>query len=106
MLDNITSRKPLPGSTTSNSLNTSQRPSAKARVSDERRRPAFAVPPRTAHELLRIVRAAQPIPRVAVARRLGVKRSIVTALVKPLLDSGVLREAAPERTIVPRRGRP
>jgi predicted NBD/HSP70 family sugar kinase len=50
----------------------------------------------TTRELLRIVRAAQPIPRVAVARRLGVHRRRITVLVKPLLDSGVLREAAPD----------
>lgn len=54
------------------------------------------VPTQTTRELLRIVRAAQPIPRVAVARRLGVHRRRITVLVKPLLDSGVLREAAPD----------
>lgn len=62
--------------------------------------------PPTTHELLRIVRAAQPISRTAVARRLGVTRGTVTVLVKPLLDSGALREAAPEQTVVPRVGRP
>ena len=62
--------------------------------------------PPTTHELLRIVRAAQPISRTAVARRLGVTRGTVTVLVKPLLDSGALREAAPETTIVGRIGRP
>ena len=50
----------------------------------------------TTHELLRIVRASQPIPRVAVARRLGLHRRRITVLVKPLIDSGVLREGAPE----------
>jgi len=53
----------------------------------------------TTHELLRIVRAAQPIPRVAVARRLGVHRRRVTVLVKPLIDSGILREGAPDRSV-------
>lgn len=62
--------------------------------------------PPTTHELLRIVRAAQPISRTDVARRLGVTRGTVTVLVKPLLDSGALREAAPEQTVVPRVGRP
>lgn len=62
--------------------------------------------PPTTHELLRIVRAAQPISRTAVARRLGVTRGTVTVLVKPLLNSGALREAAPEQTIVGRVGRP
>ena len=62
--------------------------------------------PPTTHELLRIVRAAQPISRTAVARRLGVTRGTVTVLVKPLLDSGALREAAPEQRILRRVGRP
>ena len=57
------------------------------------------VPVQTTHELLRIVRAAQPIPRVAVARRLGVHRRRVTVLVKPLIDSGILREGAPDRSL-------
>ena len=55
-------------------------------------------PNQATHELLRIVRAAQPIPRVAVARRLGVHRRKITVLVKPLIDSGILREGAPERS--------
>jgi predicted NBD/HSP70 family sugar kinase len=59
----------------------------------------------TTRELLRIVRAAQPIPRVAVARRLGVHRRRITVLVKPLLDSGVLREGAADPR-VHRVGRP
>jgi predicted NBD/HSP70 family sugar kinase len=65
-----------------------------------------AVPTQTVRELLRIVRAAQPIPRVAVARRLGVHRRRITVLVRPLIDSGILREGAPDPTIVPRVGRP
>ncbi|HEY6803506.1 MAG TPA: ROK family protein [Pyrinomonadaceae bacterium] len=63
-------------------------------------------PTQTAHELLRIVRASQPIPRVAVARRLGVHRRRITVLVKPLIDSGVLREGAPERSAHRGVGRP
>src|SRR5690349_3459408 len=59
----------------------------------------------TTRELLRIVRAAQPIPRVAVARRLGVHRRRITVLVRPLIDSGVLREGRPDPTIR-RVGRP
>jgi predicted NBD/HSP70 family sugar kinase len=45
-----------------------------------------------ARMILRLVRAAQPIPRVEIARRLGVNRSTVTDVVKPLLADGVLRE--------------
>lgn len=56
------------------------------------------IPAQTTRELLRIVRAAQPIPRVAVARRLGVHRRRITVIVKPLLDSGVLREGTPDLT--------
>ena len=62
--------------------------------------------PQTTHELLRIVRAAQPIPRVAVARRLGVHRRRITVLVRPLIDSGVLREGVPERSAGRGVGRP
>ena len=65
-----------------------------------------AIPAQATRELLRIVRAAQPIPRVAVARRLGVHRRRITVLVKPLIDSGILREGAPDPTIVRRVGRP
>jgi predicted NBD/HSP70 family sugar kinase len=45
-----------------------------------------------ARMILRLVRAAQPLPRVEIARRLGVNRSTVTEVVKPLTTSGVLRE--------------
>ena len=45
-----------------------------------------------ARMILRLVRAAQPIPRVEIARRLGVHRSTVTEILKPMITSGVLRE--------------
>src|SRR5215213_5596992 len=51
-----------------------------------------ASPARTAQMLLRLVRAAQPISRVELARRLDVNRSTVTELVKPLIAAGVVRE--------------
>src|SRR5204862_7693463 len=60
----------------------------------------------TARAMLRLVRAAQPISRVDLARRLAVNRSTVTVMVTPLIASGVLREAAPEPTAGNRRGRP
>ncbi|MFL6210107.1 MAG: ROK family protein [Pyrinomonadaceae bacterium] len=47
---------------------------------------------RTARTLLRLVRAAQPISRIELARRLGVNRSTVTEICKPLLAAGVVRE--------------
>ena len=59
----------------------------------------------TARTMLRIVRAAQPISRVDLARRLEVNRSTVTEIVKPLIASGVLCEAAPEQKAA-RLGRP
>src|SRR5258708_36919204 len=46
----------------------------------------------TARAMLRIVRAAQPISRVDLARRLEVNRSPVTGILTPLIASGVLRQ--------------
>lgn len=51
----------------------------------------------TTRAMLRMVRAAQPISRADLARRLEVHRSTITEMVKPLLASGLLREAAPEQ---------
>lgn len=45
--------------------------------------------------LLRLVRARQPISRAELARQLGVERSTVTDIVKPLINSRVLRETEP-----------
>jgi len=56
--------------------------------------------------ILRIVHAAQPISRADLARRLKVTRSTITELVKPLIASGVLREAAPATGGSNRVGRP
>jgi len=42
--------------------------------------------------LLRLVRAAQPISRAELARRLGVNRSTVTDAFKPLITAGVVCE--------------
>ena len=42
-----------------------------------------------------MVRAAQPISRADLARRLELHRSTITEMVKPLLASGLLREAEP-----------
>jgi predicted NBD/HSP70 family sugar kinase len=61
-----------------------------------------------ARMILRLVRAAQPIPRVEIARRLGVNRSTVTEVVKPLLAEGILREGqeTPTAGVVRTSGRP
>lgn len=42
--------------------------------------------------LLRLLRAAQPISRVELARRLGLNRSTVTDIFKPLIAAGVVIE--------------
>lgn len=60
----------------------------------------------TARFLLKLVRAAQPISRAELARRLNVNRSTVTEIVRPLLDSGVLREDAHKLSTTMRAGRP
>jgi predicted NBD/HSP70 family sugar kinase len=44
--------------------------------------------------LLRLLRAAQPISRAELARRVGVNRSTVTDTFKPLIAAGVVREEA------------
>ncbi|HEY0659564.1 MAG TPA: ROK family transcriptional regulator [Pyrinomonadaceae bacterium] len=51
-----------------------------------------AAPAKTARMLLRMVRAAQPISRIELARRLGINRSTVTDIFKPLISAGILRE--------------
>lgn len=42
--------------------------------------------------LLKLIRAAQPITRTAIAERLKIDKSTVTENVKPLIDRGILRE--------------
>lgn len=46
----------------------------------------------TSRMLLRLVRAAQPISRIELARRLAVNRSTITDIVKPLVKSGLIVE--------------
>jgi predicted NBD/HSP70 family sugar kinase len=48
---------------------------------------------KTERTLLRLVRAAQPIPRIELARRLNINRSTVSEIFKPLIASGVVCEA-------------
>src|SRR6266498_1271971 len=59
----------------------------------------------TTRAMLRMVRSAQPISRADLARRLEVHRSTITEMVKPLIASGLLREAQPEQ-LRARLGRP
>jgi predicted NBD/HSP70 family sugar kinase len=49
-------------------------------------------PARATVMLLRLLRAAQPISRAELARRVGVNRSTVTDTFKPLIAAGVVRE--------------
>ena len=51
-------------------------------------------PARASVMLLRLLRAAQPLSRAELARRLGVNRSTVTDTFKPLVAAGVVREEA------------
>lgn len=51
-----------------------------------------ASPARATRMLLRMVRAAQPISRADLARRLNLNRSTVTEIFKPLINSGAMRE--------------
>ncbi|GAC1446563.1 MAG: xylose repressor [Pyrinomonadaceae bacterium] len=60
----------------------------------------------TTRFLLKLIRAAQPISRAELARRLNVNRSTVTEIVRPLLDFGVLREDARQPSMIVRAGRP
>ena len=55
--------------------------------------------------MLRLVRAAQPITRTEIARRLDIDKSTVTDNAKPLIASGILREETPENTGQGRRPR-
>src|SRR5205085_1265762 len=48
--------------------------------------------------LLRLVRALQPISRVELARRLGLNRSTVTEIFKPLIAEGIVREERAQAT--------
>src|SRR6267378_4093743 len=59
----------------------------------------------TTRNMLRVLRAVQPISRADLARRLEVNRSKITEMVKPLLACGLLHEAAPEQ-MTARIGRP
>ncbi|HEY0320559.1 MAG TPA: ROK family transcriptional regulator [Pyrinomonadaceae bacterium] len=52
----------------------------------------FAAPAKATRLLLRLLRAAQPISRVELAKRLGVNRSTVTETFKPLIAQGVILE--------------
>lgn len=61
---------------------------------------------RTLRNVLRLVRATQSIPRVELARALGVNRSTITETVKPLIRRGILIEKAVEDSRNRMQGRP
>jgi predicted NBD/HSP70 family sugar kinase/DNA-binding transcriptional ArsR family regulator len=67
-----------------------------------------ALPAKTARMLLRLIRAAQPVSKIELARRLGLNRATVTTALKPYLASGLLREDAVQPVVRSRRnvGRP
>lgn len=64
-----------------------------------------ASPAKTARQLLRLLRAGQPVSRVELARRAGVNRSTVTDTFKPLINARVVREQSLE-TVGRAQGRP
>src|SRR5918912_2840243 len=55
------------------------------------------VPAKATVMLLRLLRAAQPISRAELARRVGVNRSTVTDAFKQLIAAGVVREEPAEQ---------
>jgi predicted NBD/HSP70 family sugar kinase len=57
--------------------------------------PEIASPAKAERMLLKLVRALQPVSRAELARRLGLNRSTVTEIFKPLIAAGIVRE---ERT--------
>lgn len=66
-----------------------------------------ATPAKATRMLLRLLRATQPVSRVDLATRLGVHRSTVTEIFKPLITSGLIREdIAPEAKGSQGQGRP
>ena len=46
----------------------------------------------TTRRLLRLLRALQPVSRIDLTRHLGVNRSTVTDICKPLMNAGIIRE--------------
>src|SRR5262245_46714560 len=52
----------------------------------------IAPPAKATRMLLRLLRATQPVSRVELANRLGVHRSTVTEIFKPLIASGIILE--------------
>src|SRR4029079_4357597 len=65
----------------------------------------FGSSTRTRYSLLQIIHAAQPVSRVELARRLGIKRSRVSEIINPMLAAGVCRETSFEQ-VSGRLGRP
>ena len=64
-----------------------------------------AVTSRKGNQLLRLIRAAQPVTRTEIAERLSIDKSTVTENVKPLIASGVIREDSHEAEGQRRRSR-
>ena len=48
--------------------------------------------PRKGDQMLRLIRAAQPINRTEIVERLKVDKSTVTEIIRPLISRGILRE--------------
>lgn len=60
---------------------------------------------RKGNQLLRLIRAAQPITRTEIAERLSIDKSTVTENVKPLIANGIIREESLSADGLKRRSR-
>ena len=67
---------------------------------------SLLTPRNTTQIVLKVIRAAQPVSRVVLARRLKVSRGSITGIVNPLIDKGVLREGKQELPLSTHAGRP
>jgi predicted NBD/HSP70 family sugar kinase len=60
----------------------------------------------TVRAVLKIIRAAQPISKTDLAKRLDIKRSTLTSIIKPLLSSNIIRETELEHNQSTGNGKP
>ncbi|MEP6944286.1 MAG: ROK family transcriptional regulator [Acidobacteriota bacterium] len=68
-------------------------------------RPSSPSSSRKGYQLLRLIRAAQPITRTEIAERLSIDKSTVTETIKPLVESGVIVEESINSELLGRKAR-
>jgi predicted NBD/HSP70 family sugar kinase len=61
--------------------------------------------PRKGDQMLRLIRAAQPINRTEIVERLKVDKSTVTEIIRPLIARGILRETNRPKNALERRSK-